>query len=89
VWVILVLVGVWFVGRLWFVGMCITRWLIHCMFGDGCCGMDWWGVGIVGVNWLDLNCVEERGESVDFYSMDWVVLLVVVDVDTQCLVRWE
>jgi len=66
------------VDQLRFVGMCIARWLLRCMFGDGCCGRDCEGVGIVGVNELDLDCMEEVGESVDCYSPDGAVLLVVV-----------
>ncbi len=46
-------------------------------------------MGIVSVDGLDLDCVEEGGESVDCYSLDGTVLLVVAEVDTWCLVRCE
>jgi len=72
--------------RLHCVGMFEARWLVRCMFGDGCCDRGWCGVGVVTIDGLDFGCVKERVESIGCYGPCWTMVLVVVEVDTQCLV---
>jgi len=44
-------------------------------------------VGVVGVDGLDLDCMKEKSESVNCFSPDEAVLLVVAEGDARCLVR--
>ena len=89
VWVVLESEVGLLVALLRCVEMCGARWLIHCVFDDGCCGRDYEVVGVVGGGVLELDCVEEVDEAVGCYALDGIMLLVVAEVETRYLVRFE
>jgi len=52
-------------------------------------GISRWWVLSAAASGLDLDCVEEVGELAGCYALDGIVLLVVAEVETRYLVRFE